>query len=37
MVTFSNLFIFKRPSNNGLSGPGEANVRAAKPILSPFA
>ena len=33
MVTFSVLFIFKRRSNNGLSGPRQADLRAAKPIL----
>ena len=37
MVTFSVLFIFKRRSNNGLSEPRELDVRAAKPILPPFA
>ena len=37
MVTFTVLFIFKRRSNNGLCGPREADVRATKPILSPFA
>ena len=37
MVTFTVLFIFKRRSNNGLSGPREADVRATKPILPPFA
>ena len=37
MVTFSVLFIFKRRSNNGLSEPREEDVRAAKPILLPFA
>ena len=37
MVTFSVLFIFKRHSNNGLPGPREMNMRAAKPILPPFA
>ena len=37
MVTFAVLFIFKRRSNNGLSGPREADVRATKPILPPFA
>ena len=37
MVTFTVLFIFKRRSNNGLSGPREANVRATKSILPPFA
>ena len=36
MVTFTVLFIFKRRSN-GLSGPREADVRATKPILPPFA
>ena len=37
MVLPSVLFIFKRSSNNGLSAPREVNVRAAKPILPPFA
>ena len=37
MVTFSVLFICKRRSNNVLSGPREANVGAAKPILPLFA
>lgn len=37
MVTFLDLFIFKRSSNNGLSRPRKADVRASKPILPPFA
>ena len=35
MVTFTVLFIFKRRSNSGLSGPREADVRTTKPILPP--
>ena len=38
MVTyFFFFFIFKRRLNNGLSGPREANARAAKPFLPLFA
>ena len=37
MVTFTVLFIFKRRSNNGLSGPRGEDVRATKPILPPLA
>ena len=37
MVTFTVLFIFKRRSNNGLSGRREADVTATKPILLRFA
>ena len=37
MVTLSVLFIFKRRSNNGLYGPREADVRAAKTMLPLFA
>ena len=37
MVTFTVLFVLKRRLNNGLSGPREADVRATKPILPPFA
>ena len=36
MVTLTVSFIFKRRSNNGLSGPREADVRATKPILPLF-
>ena len=37
MLTFSVLFILRRRSNKGLSGPHEADVRATKPILPRFA
>ena len=37
MVRFTVLFIFKRRSNNALCGPRKTDVRAAKPILLPFA
>ena len=37
VVRFIVLFIFKRSSNNALCGPRETDVRAAKPILWPFA
>jgi len=37
MARFTVLFIFKRSSNNALFGACETDVRAAKPILSPFA
>ena len=37
MLTFPVLFILKRRSNKGLSGPREADARAIKPIFPQFA
>ena len=37
MARFTVLFIFNRSSNNAFFGARETDVRAAKPILSPFA